>query len=106
MQDPAGIVQPVLKVVLVSPRNPLNIGAAARAMSNFGFRHLRLVKPYDVAFRGGRLAVTRRPELYNQQLVSKIGQVLQRAEAIRIRQKIGEDDCEPALRIGAQVLTR
>ena len=27
-----------LRVVLVAPRNPLNIGAAARAMSNFGFR--------------------------------------------------------------------
>ena len=26
-----------LEVVLVSPRNPLNIGAAARAMANFGF---------------------------------------------------------------------
>jgi tRNA C32,U32 (ribose-2'-O)-methylase TrmJ len=25
-----------LRIVLVSPRNPLNIGAAARAMSNFG----------------------------------------------------------------------
>jgi hypothetical protein len=30
-----------LRVVLVSTRNPLNIGASARAMSNFGFRHLR-----------------------------------------------------------------
>jgi len=25
-----------LRVVLVAPRNPLNIGAAARAMANFG----------------------------------------------------------------------
>jgi TrmH family RNA methyltransferase len=46
-----------LKVVLVSPRNPLNIGAAARAMSNFGFSQLRLVNPYDVAFREARSAV-------------------------------------------------
>lgn len=38
-------------------RNPLNIGAAARAMSNFGFRHLRVVNPYDVAFEGARSAV-------------------------------------------------
>lgn len=45
-----------LRVVLVSPRNPLNIGAAARAMSNFGCRHLRLVNPYDVAFREARSA--------------------------------------------------
>jgi TrmH family RNA methyltransferase len=40
-----------LRVILIEPRNPLNIGAAARAMSNFGFLDLRLVKPYDVAFR-------------------------------------------------------
>lgn len=46
-----------LKVVLISPRNPLNIGAAARAMSNFGFSELRLVNPYEVAFREARSAV-------------------------------------------------
>ena len=46
-----------LRVVLVSPRNPLNIGAAARAMSNFGFSELRLVNPYEVAFREARSAV-------------------------------------------------
>ena len=46
-----------LSVVLVSPRNPLNIGAAARAMRNFGFRDLRLVNPYQVAYREARSAV-------------------------------------------------
>lgn len=46
-----------LKVVLISPRNPLNIGAAARAMSNFGFSEMRLVNPYTVAFREARSAV-------------------------------------------------
>ncbi|MBV9760888.1 MAG: TrmJ/YjtD family RNA methyltransferase [Acidobacteriaceae bacterium] len=49
--------EPSLRVVLVSPRNPLNIGAAARAMSNFGFTQLRLVNPYQVAFREARSAV-------------------------------------------------
>jgi tRNA/rRNA methyltransferase len=44
-------------VVLVAPRNPLNIGAAARAMSNFGFTQLRLVNPYYVAFRQATSAV-------------------------------------------------
>jgi tRNA/rRNA methyltransferase len=44
-------------VVLVRPRNPLNIGAAARAMSNFGFRRLRVVNPYQLAFRDARSAV-------------------------------------------------
>ncbi len=46
-----------LRVVLVSTRNPLNIGAAARAMSNFGFLRLRVVNPYDPAFREARSAV-------------------------------------------------
>lgn len=46
-----------LRVVLVAPRNPLNIGAAARAMSNFGHSELRLVNPYQVAFREARSAV-------------------------------------------------
>jgi TrmH family RNA methyltransferase len=46
-----------LRVVLVRTRNPLNIGAAARAMSNFGFRRLRVVNPFEVAFREARSAV-------------------------------------------------
>ena len=46
-----------MRVVLVDVRNPLNIGAAARAMSNFGFPSLRVVNPYDVAFRDARSAV-------------------------------------------------
>ena len=44
-------------VVLVSPRNPLNIGAAARAMSNFGFFDLRLVNAYRVAVDEARSGV-------------------------------------------------
>lgn len=35
----------------------MNIGAAARAMSNFGFTHLRVVNPYEVAFQEARSAV-------------------------------------------------
>ena len=46
-----------LRVVLVATRNPLNIGASARAMSNFGVRRLRVVNPYDAAFREARSAV-------------------------------------------------
>ena len=46
-----------LRVVLVAARNPLNIGAAARAMSNFGVLKLRLVTAYPVAFREARSAV-------------------------------------------------
>jgi tRNA/rRNA methyltransferase len=69
-----------LAVVLVSPRNPLNIGAAARAMSNFGCFDLRLVNPYDVAFREAKSAV-------------KAGYILERA---RVFDQLPEAiaDCE------------
>jgi tRNA/rRNA methyltransferase len=44
-------------VVLVRARNPNNIGAVARAMHDFGFRHLRLVNDYAVPFETARSAV-------------------------------------------------
>ena len=46
-----------LRIVLIRSRNSLNIGAAARAMLNFGFSKLWLVEPYDAAFRQARSAV-------------------------------------------------
>lgn len=46
-----------LRIVLVATRNPLNIGAVARAMSNFGATRLRVVQPYERAFREARSAV-------------------------------------------------
>jgi tRNA/rRNA methyltransferase len=48
---------------MVATRNPLNIGAAARAMANFGFSRLRVVNVYDVAFREARSAVGAAPLL-------------------------------------------
>jgi TrmH family RNA methyltransferase len=52
-----------LRIVLVRTRNPLNIGAAARAMSNFGALHLRVVTPYEKAFREAVSAVGAAPLL-------------------------------------------
>ena len=62
-----------LRVVLVSTRNPLNIGAAARAMANFGFSRLRLVAPYDVAYREARSAVGAAALLRNAEEYSSVG---------------------------------
>ena len=45
------------EIVLVSPRNPLNIGAAARAMANFGFSRLAVVAPWAPHWREARSAV-------------------------------------------------
>ena len=44
-------------MVLVSPRNPLNIGAAARALANFGFERLLVVAPFPPTWREARSAV-------------------------------------------------
>jgi TrmH family RNA methyltransferase len=52
-----------LFVILVSTRNPLNIGAVARAMSNLGFLRLRVVNPYEPSFREARSAVGAAPLL-------------------------------------------
>ena len=38
-------------VVLVRPRDPNNIGAAARAMANFGLSDLRVVEPYEPSWQ-------------------------------------------------------
>ena len=46
-----------IEIVLVSPRNPLNIGAAARAMANFGFARLTVVAPYEAHWREAKSAV-------------------------------------------------
>jgi tRNA/rRNA methyltransferase len=46
-----------VEVVLVSPRNPLNIGAVARAMANFSFDRLSVVAPYAPHWREARSAV-------------------------------------------------
>lgn len=46
-----------IQVVLVSPRNPLNIGAVARAMANFGFANLTVVSPYQPHWREAKSAV-------------------------------------------------
>ena len=60
------------RIVLVSPRNPLNIGAVARAMSNFGFTQLRLVNPYDAAFKEARSAVRSRYILEHAQVYDNV----------------------------------
>jgi len=44
-------------MVLVRARNPNNIGAVARAMHDFGFRHLRVVNDYSLPFETARSAV-------------------------------------------------
>jgi TrmH family RNA methyltransferase len=65
-----------LRIVLVAPRNPLKIGAAARAMSNFGFTQMRLVNPYDVAFKEARSAVHAQYILENAEVFQTVGEAV------------------------------
>lgn len=67
---------PNLRVVLVAPRNPLNIGAVARAMSNFGFTELRVVNPYEVAFREAKSAVGASPVLLNAKEFANVAEAV------------------------------
>src|SRR5262249_2239600 len=45
-----------IRIVLVRPRDPLNIGACARAMANFGLSDLVVVDPYELVWRETRSA--------------------------------------------------
>ena len=65
-----------LYVVLVSTRNPLNIGAAARAMSNLGFLRLRVVNPYEASFREARSAVGAAPLLTKAEQYSSVAEAV------------------------------
>jgi tRNA/rRNA methyltransferase len=66
-------------VVLVSPRNPLNIGTVARAMANFGFSRLVVVAPYEPHWREARSAIGAPELLINAREVPTL------AEAVRDR---------------------
>lgn len=61
-----------LRFVLVRPRNPLNIGAAARAMANFGFADLTVVKPYAPVWRETTSAVGAERLVLSARAVSSI----------------------------------
>src|SRR5579863_9134022 len=65
-----------IDVVLVSPRNPLNIGAAARAMANFGFSRLTVVAPYEPHWREARSAVGAPELLENARQTATLAEAL------------------------------
>lgn len=63
-------------VVLVRPRDPNNIGAAARAMANFGLSDLRVVEPFAVAWREATSAVCAQDIMHAAKQFSSLGQAL------------------------------
>jgi TrmH family RNA methyltransferase len=71
-----GVQRDRLDVVLVSPRNPLNIGASARAMVNFGFEHLAVVAPYEFHWREARSAIGAPDLLQNAQETASLAEAI------------------------------
>ena len=65
-----------LCIILVRTRNPLNIGAVARAMANFGASQLRLVSPYDPSFREARSAVGASELLANAEVCESVAEAV------------------------------
>jgi TrmH family RNA methyltransferase len=86
-----------LRVVLVDARNPLNIGAAARAMSNFGFLHLRVVNPYDVAFHGARSAVGAADVLANAEKYETVAEAVSDCSLVVGTTAVGHRDLQHSL---------
>src|SRR5271155_3618892 len=98
-----------LRVVLVSTRNPLNIGAAARAMNNFGFPRLRLVNPYQVAFREAKSAVHAGEILENAEEYTTLAEAIADCRLVVGTTSLGHRELQHPLRsiqYGARLIRR
>lgn len=84
-------------MVLVDARNPLNIGAAARAMSNFGFPHLRVVNPYDIAFRAARSAVGAAATLASAEVFKTVAEAVADCSLVVGTTAVGHRDLQHSL---------
>src|SRR6516162_8994524 len=94
---------------MVATRNPLNIGAAARAMTNFGFSHLRVVSPYDVAFREARSAVGAAPLLRSAEEYSHLGEAVADCHLVVGTTSVGHRELQHPIRrleYGARAIIR
>ena len=87
-----------LQIVLVSPRNPLNIGAAARAISNFGFTHLDVVNAYEVAYQEAKSAVNAASILQASRQFSSVADAVAECHLVVGTTSVGTRDLEQPLR--------
>ena len=93
----------------MATRNPLNIGAAARAMANFGFSRLRVVHPYDVAFREARSAVGAAPLLHASEEFSTLADAVADCALVVGTTSVGHRELQHPIRrleYGARLLGR
>ena len=95
MRDRAGLERVV--VVLVRARNPNNIGAVARAMHDFGFRHLRVVNEYAVPFEAARSAVDASAVLSEAKAFASVADAVAECTLVVGTTAVGERDLEHPL---------
>ena len=96
-------------VVLVSTRNPLNIGAAARAMSNLGFSRLRVVNPYEASFREARSAVGAAPLLAQAEQYGSVAEAVADCSLVVGTTAAGNRELRQQLKVlaeGAQLIRK
>ena len=74
-QDPLSLI----RIVLVEPAGPLNVGSAARVMKNFGLQHLVLVNPQcnPLDEEAMQMAVHAKDLLHSAQIVDSIPAALE-----------------------------
>jgi TrmH family RNA methyltransferase len=89
-------------VVLVSTRNPLNIGAAARAMSNLGFSRMRVVNPYEASFREARSAVGAAPLLAQAEQYGSVAEAVADCSLVVGTTAAGNRDLHQPLKLLAE----
>lgn len=96
-------------MVLVAPRNPLNIGAAARAVANFGGTRLRVVNPYQVAFREARSAVGAAPLLASAEEFTTVAEAVADCALVVGTTSVGHRELQHPLRrleLGARLMRK
>ena len=85
-----GLERERVVVVLVRARNPNNIGAVARAMHDFGFRHLRVVNDYAVPFDTARSAVDASAVLGDAEVFSDVAEAVEDCTLVVGTTAVGE----------------
>jgi tRNA/rRNA methyltransferase len=96
-------------VVLVRARNPNNIGAVARAMHDFGFRHLRVVNEYSVPFETARSAVDASEVLLEATVFGRVADAVADCTLVVGTTAVGERTLQHPLRAlpdGAEIIRK
>jgi TrmH family RNA methyltransferase len=99
MRDVNGRELDRVVVVLVRARNPNNIGAVARAMYDFGFRHLRVVNEYVMPFESARSAVDALEVLANAVAFGSVADAVADCTLVVGTTAVGERSLQHPLRL-------